>query len=229
MRLEMRDLKKNIRKVENLTGGINTPLNLITLVNNRKIVAKQYGFETDNHTLKLHRNIGKKIKADLLELRNLYLENFLKIPKLLGIRIISDKLTYKEALENLDCLDSEEKYIRLLIIEEYTGISAKQLILNNKLTDKIVGSIRDYIFALPENIVMDSKPSNFTVRRNKIYFVDFIAPKIEEYQKDPELVKIFPYLKRRPPEREARRLRRYLTPKGRWERFKYYASKLETN
>lgn len=221
----MRGFNFKTSSIISIKGGYNTPLHLVTTPKKEKIVIKQYGYETNECLSKLPNKKGLRIIKDTLELRKKYLKANLNIPKLFLIKMISDKHSYLETIKNYNKLNNLSITGRIILIEEYTGISAKDLIKRNKMTLSIFEEIKNYIFNLPNNIIMDAKPSNFTILNNKIFYVDFIPPKISEYQNDDEILNLFPYLKLRTKDREERRLWRYKTKEGRLKRYIYYFKK----
>ncbi len=205
-------------------GGTNAFI-IRTKYHDTDAVVKQYGFcdEISPDAARLSKNTIDILINDLQLIRKLTQDNGIAIPNILAINIISDNtllLNFNEVKK------IENDYCRLVIIENYCGISLKEIILKHHSTKEnilsIASLIEKIINLMPQNIELDTNPANFTILENKIYFVDFMPPKVWDYQVIPDMIRNFPQIKMRNQARELRRIRRYTTTLGRLERFNYY-------
>jgi hypothetical protein len=213
-------------------GGSNTPIFLIQTNKNKGCIVKQFGFELScsPYTPRLNKCFYEKLFSDYIEIKEIVKKSGVNVPTTIDHYYIDDSLGYNEVLsKNM----GSSTNVRLVVIENYCGRSLTSLVSSNELTSKLeelfYSQCVDVIKIIPNSIEVDTNPSNFTIEDNEVNFVDFMPPKIQQYQQIPEMVGLFPQIKTRELAREKRRIRRYTTTEGRMERFNYYFSQLKTN
>lgn len=218
----------------------------------KKVVIKQYGaapdFKDDCQSF-LHDDLNLLL-PDLFEIRESVQKHHVPIPELFCLSLIQENMGYGEAIRTLvdkkrwvlcnDPLTNEieqllniafsdyahNSLLRLIMIEEYAGDS-----LRNKISvhapecSLLLEMAREIISTMPENVWLDCNPANFVVVGETLRFVDFMPPKISEYQGLGRMESIFPTIKKLPHLDEERRRRQYLKFEGRIERFNYYVAK----
>ncbi len=212
----------NIRSID---GGTNA-LVLKATFDEKDVIIKQYGFERkiNSKAPRINKDIFEDLYTDSLELRQKVQKNNVKTPRIITHYYANDSYLYKE-IGNEEMADDSNK-VRLITMEEYCGISFKELILSKSLSideiNKFAEIIENLICSMPLDAELDTAPSNFTFLNEDIFFVDFMPPKIVGYRNNEKLRDLFPRIAERTNEREERRIRRYTTTEGRKERFNIY-------
>lgn len=218
-----------LEKLTLIKGGTNS-LVFRAVYHKKDVIVKQYGYEKSLNGLTPHvkKRTFLTLFNDYAETNSILKKLNIPTPEIITHVFIEDEYDYRSLI--LTQKQPEYANVRLIIIETYCGVSIKEIIKNgSEVYENILTKAKDLISKLPENIELDTNPANFTLFENKIFFVDFMPPKIEKYQKNTEFLKLFPQLKVKEPEREHRRFRRYNTNEGRLERFNYYLGLIKPN
>jgi hypothetical protein len=221
-----------IEDLEKIRGGANS-LVLKAIVDGNKAIIKQYGYER-KHNSKLPRlkhTEFSQLLVDVDKLREILFNAQINVPDKICYFFIDDTSLYTE-IRKINISNSDST-VRLVWIENYCGESLKEIIKNNNIDGKtlnsIVKQIENLITKMPEEIEIDVAPSNFTILDRKIYFVDFMPPKIVEYRNIQKYRDMFPSIAERIDSREFKRIKRYTTTEGRIERFNIYLKELLNN
>lgn len=218
-------LGDNYKIIETLNGGTNTPVYLIKADTKADYIIKQYGYESkwSSKLPRVNKTTWNYIVEDFIKLRSYIALAKVKIPYIHDIYYINDVNTY-EKFDKRYQITSDNISLRLVIVETFCGYNILNILKEN-YNEQLISSAIDIIRNLPEGIEIDCNPKNFTVLDNDIYFVDFIPPKIKDYQNSKVLTNLFPSIELRTSEREARRNYRDTTNNGRIQKFKYYLEK----
>lgn len=218
-----------LSNIQAVKGGVNA-LILRAIADNKEVVVKQYGFERKSNSKapRMNRDTLENLFKDSLKLRQIVQENNVRIPNVIEHYYVADNCLYGEI--GTEQVTSNNANVRLIAIEEYCGTSFKELILSSALSakeiDKSILMIENLINYMPLETELDVAPSNFTFLQDKVFFVDFMPPKIIGYRDNEKLRDLFPTIAERTKEREKRRIRRYTTTEGRKERFNIYLNEI---
>jgi len=214
----------------------------------RKVVVKQYGAcpDSDDECKSFGLNDLGAVLPDLMELRQA-VGSHVKIPEIYCFALVSETLGYIQALAGLvgegwvyhngavpvlleklglAALGIREELFRLVVVEQYAGVSVRDEISRNPDDcDNVAYEALSLVTAIPEGIWIDANPANVTKKDEEYCFVDFMPPKISEYQDVGRMEEIFPTIKRLSDRAEEKRRWQYLTKAGREDRFWYYVEK----
>jgi len=180
------------------------------------------------------RLILPNVVRDYLNVRQKTIRTGVKVPRLYGF-ILRDTNIYSEdeviPLMDLKTLCASIKKVCYLgIIEEYTGTSIRDSIMDNTLSinSPLLGAARSFIRTLPTDIPLDTNPGNITVQGNALHFIDFIPPDPWKYRQDKkirhDLEAAFPTT--RPLWDDDDKKKRYFDSESRVTRFNYYLNKV---
>jgi len=218
-------------QIKAVKGGSNSPLHIwYPNQGAEPLVAKQYGWGPLNGATHLSLQQAVLLESDMRALRGSILRAGVPVPQLERIVHVPDAWMYDHAAEVAFQQGSIPQQpcqgIRLMLIETYVGVSLRELLrAGNGDLPQALDMAYQLVELLPEDIAIDAQPANFTWHNGKVFFVDFMPPKIWEYRNTPELVALFPTIRFRGVESDWRRRRQYCSKEGRRERFEYYVAK----
>lgn len=209
------EIQVDLNSLTRVPGGTYTPLFIaeakVGEEGTFKVVIKQYGKNPEKAEEKadcLTANEADVVLEDCSTLKASLQRTGLKTPRTYCWSLVSPSLSYTEVLSSINdrqqaakITDPEEKF-RLLVIEEYAGISIRQLIREVIRTNQpsdleilkdLITKVRDMITRVPEDAPLDINPANFTMSpEGDIYFVDFMPPYPDRYRANPRMREIFP-------------------------------------